>query len=425
MESVIQNLQIIKENKMDKFAQLQKLYKVSVSTGKTQVWFGWVDGDTVKCSYGELEGKLQINEYQASAKNLGRSNETPSEQQALIELEAMYQNQVDNKHYKLTEEEAKVSASVCREPRKITNYKDRYNKMSTKLLTSVKKNGSRGCVLEGNFYSKIGRPEDIKVKHLKEAVDTLGTEATFDSEIYAEGLSLQRIRSAWLKPVKTDKEIIKIANDLAKKRGFTSKVSSTHAAVKYLGYNPNEDAGKLKFFVFDIPDNTNKKFSERANDIDLFFEKVDTHGLGGCFEFLQPVETNSHEERMLYLEEVVSQGNEGLVHYDPEGVYEFGKRSTNTAKSKPRYDSEALVTGVEMCKNGEGKLLLQACDELDKVKFKAMMKGSHESRMFDVQNQFIGKWVTFSYEELSEAGVPTKPVVHETRLCDEDGQPLE
>ena len=131
------------------------------------------------------------------------------------------------------------------------------------------------------------------------------------------------------------------------------------------------------------------------------------------------------EERLKLREEWVAQGGEGMVHYDPDGVYEYGKRSSNTLKDKPRYDAEALVTGVEMCKNGEGKLLLKACDELEGVTFKAMMKGDHASRMFDVQEQFIGKWVTFAYEELSNAGKPTKPVVHETRLCDAKGQPLE
>lgn len=405
--------------------ELSKLYKVSPSTGKTQIWFGWTEGKLVKCSYGQLNGRLQVNTYEAKPKNKGKINETTAEEQAKIELQAMYVAQKDNKHYHFTEELAKEAASKCIEPRKITNYKDRYTTMPDTLLTSIKENGSRACVLKGQLYSKIGRPEDIKVDHLRKAVEHLGDSATFDAEVYAFGLSLQRIRSAWLKPVKTDKEIVAVAKNLAKSKGesFTSKCPVE--AIEYLGYNPNEDAPLLKFYVFDIPDTTGKPFTERVKDILSFDNLVNMAGISHCFEMLLPVVTESHEQRMDMLSEVCREGHEGLVHYDPDGAYEFGKRSTNTCKSKPRLDSEALVTGVEICKNGEGKLLLKACDALNNVTFKAMMKGTHTTRMYSVQKQFIGKWVTFEYEELSGAGKPTKPTVVETRLCDVTGEPLE
>lgn len=414
-----------------KFEHYQKLYKVSVSTGKMQVWEAWVNFDEVWCRYGQLEGKMQTSGYQAEAKNVGRSNATTIFEQAEVELQAMYEDAISNKHYRTTQEEAAAVAKANLQPRKVTNYKDRYDKMSEGLLSSVKENGSRACVLNGQLYSKIGRPEDIKVTHLKETVDKLhglGL-ATFDAEVFAFGLPLQRIRSAWLKPVKTDKEIIKIAKDRAKKKGesFTSKL--VEDAIDYLGYNPNEDAPKLKFHIFDIPDTTGKPFTERIIDMETLQLKVT--GLIGegvlhdCIEFLKPTMTKSHKEREELLSKVYNEGHEGLVHYEPLGIYEFGKRSTNTAKAKPRLDGEALVIGIELCKNGEGKLKLRCSDALDNVEFSAMMKGTHESRMYSVQEQFIGKWVNFKYEELSEAGKPTKGVVEETRPCDFEGNPLD
>lgn len=414
-----------------KYNNHQELYKVSVSTGKMQVWEGWTVKGEVFCSYGQLGGKMQSQNYFAKGKNIGRSNETSDVEQASVELQAMYEDAISNKHYRTTQEEAEAVAKANLQPRKVTNYKDRYDKMSESLLSSVKENGSRACVLNGQLYSKIGRPEDIKVEHLKAAVDklySLGL-ATFDAEVFAFGLPLQRIRSAWLKPVKTDKEIIKIAKDRAKKKGesFTSKL--VEDAIGYLGYNPNEDAPKLKFHIFDIPDTTGKPFTERVVDMETLQLKVT--GLIGegvlpdCVEFLKPTMTYSHKEREELLEKVYKEGHEGLVHYEPLGIYEFGKRSTNTAKAKPRLDGEALVIGVELCKNGEGKLKLRCSNSLDNVEFSAMMKGSHESRMYSVQEQFIGQWVNFKYEELSEAGKPTKGVVEETRPCDFEGNPLD
>tara|TARA_B100001105_G_scaffold8394_1_gene6323 strand:- start:1899 stop:3146 length:1248 start_codon:yes stop_codon:yes gene_type:complete len=412
------------------FENHQELYKVSVSTGKMQTWKGWTVRNEVCCAYGQLNGKIQTQSYEAVGKNIGRSNETSDVEQAIVELQAMYESQVSNKHYRTTQEEAKEFAESNREPRKVTNYKDRYSKMSETLLTSVKKDGSRACVLDGVLYSKIGRPEVIKVKHLKEAVDDLHQLglATFDAEVYAEGLSLQRIRSAWLKPVKTTKEIIKIAKDLAKKREEVVPTPDgaieLNDAVKYLRYNPNEDADKLKFWVFDIPNTTGIPFVERVLDLPALEEDAWRLNCKDCFEFLIPTFTHSHEERMELLEKVCAEGSEGLVHYEPDGVYEFGKRSTNTAKSKPRYDSEARIVNVTSDKSGQGVLHLQACDALENVKFKAKMKGAAASRAYDVQKSYIGKWVTFSYEDLSGAGIPTKPVAERLRECDEEGNPL-
>lgn len=407
-----------------KFEQNQELFKVSVSTSKMQVWKAWTNEDQVNVCYGQLDGKMTTSSYTAEPKNIGKVNETTPSEQAEVELQALYQSQIDNKHYRLTKEAAIELKNTNKEPRKITNYKDRFDKMSDTLLTSIKLNGSRACVLQGQLYSKVGRAEDVKVPHLKAVLEELGELATFDAEVYGEGLSLQRIRSAWLKPVRTDKEVIKVAKDRIKSKGDTVTIKTVEEAVDYLGYNPNNDQFKLKFHIFDIPDTTGKTYEGRAEDMLKFENLIEDKNLEVYFGFLYPVETDSHESRMNLLERVCSEGNEGLVHYEKDGVYEFGKRSKNAAKSKPRYDSEALVTGVEKCKNGEGKLLLKACDALDGVEFKAMMKGTRSERDYEVQKGFIGKWVTFKYEELSDKGVPTKPVVEETRLCDNEGNPL-
>jgi hypothetical protein len=285
------------------------------------------------------------------------------------------------------------------------------------LLSSIKKNGSRACVIEGALYSKIGRKEDIKVDHLRKAVEELGDLATFDAEVYAHGLSLQRIRSAWLKPVKTQKEIAKIQKDYRNRTG------------KELPYNPNEDALKLKFHVFDIPKVDFTPFNDRRVEMQELNNEVISRGLTNAIEFIYPQWTYNAEDRLKLRDWAVEQGYEGLVHYEDNGVYEFGKRSRNTQKDKPRYDSEALCLGVEACKNGDGKLLLRACDALDNVEFKCMMKvtrrdGKDYPRKVADMEGLIGQWVTFSYEELSDKGKPTKPVGEEVRDCDNEGNPL-
>ena len=277
------------------FNNHQKVYKVSPSTKKMSEWFGWTCGNKVHCSWGEVDGKFQTKTYEATPKNVGRANATTDIEQAQIELQAMYQAQLDNKHYKLSQIDAIESSEVCRIPRKVVNYKDRKDSMPEVMLTQTKFNGSRACVIEGQLFSKIGRYEDIKVTHLREAVEQLHEhgQATFDSEVYAHGLSLQRIRSAWLKPVKTSKEIIKIAKDKAKKRGDEivtpdGKVE-LNDAIRYLGYNPNEDAPKLMFYVFDIPTDSDTPFKDRIKDLEDLEDLVDgMRGSTPCFLYCVP-----------------------------------------------------------------------------------------------------------------------------------------
>lgn len=406
----------------------KQLYKESVSTGKMQVWFGWVDFDEVCCSYGQLGGKLQTQKYQAVPKNIGRSNATTVFEQAKLELAAMYEAQVTNKHYRETQEEAISFAESNREPRKILDYKKGWKKMPNTLLTSRKFNGSRACILDGDYLSKIGKVEEVQVDHLKDAINKLGN-VFMDAEAYAHGLSLQRIRSALLKPVKTTKEIINIAKKRAKDRGTVLTSESLEGAVEYLGYNPNEDAAKLKLHVFDIPV-LGVPFEERIELMRELEQEVVSKGLQDVILFEYPTLTHSHEERMDKLEDIVKEGYEGYVHYDPKGMYEFGKRSSNAQKSKPRYDSEARIVGVVKDKRGNGTLECIACDTLDNVKFKCVMKvdrrdgTSHPDKSYETCLEMVGKWITFSYEELSDKGVPTKPVGELERDCDDEGNPL-
>lgn len=403
--------------------QHKLMYKVSQSTGKVQVWKSWSKGNIVFVEHGELHGKYQTQTYTTEPKNVGKINETTAEEQAKVEVTALYQDRYENKHYRDTVEAATILAGTCKEPRKIHNFKDHAHKLPQEVYFSIKLNGSRACILGGNLYSKVGRKEDIKVKHIRDAVRALGS-VDMDCEVYGYGLSLQRIRSAWLKPVKTDKEIIKLANDFNSRDPLLKdKVITMQDAINCLGYNPNEDADKLKLFVFDIPV-TDIPFKDRVHLIDKLQDEVNSLGLQDSIGFVDTYLIDK-DDVLIERDEVHSKGFEGGVVYSPDDMYEFGKRSYSCQKTKPRLDSEALVLDCIADKSGQGVLLLRTNEEMGSVTFKAKMKGDAASRSFSKQQQFIGKWVTFSYEELSDAGKPTKPVVHETRLCDKDGNPLE
>ena len=402
------------------------LYKID-SKNKVRVWKAWSEGDQVTVEHGVMDGKLQQSIYAAEAKNLSKVNETTAEEQAVIEVKALYEDQVTNQHYRKSIEEAQEVKNANLIPRKILNYKDGWKRLPDTCITSVKLNGSRACIISGQLYSKIGRPEEVKHKRIAQGIKRLAELGVknIDCEVYAHGIPLQRIRSAWLKPYKTGKEICEVAN---KRFGLKGKdrISDQYEAIKKLGYSPNEDAMKLKLYIFDIPDVTLGGYEDRITSTEDIVSLVHRDTLlTEVFDFCEYFWTHSYEERQAKLKEYYSKGFEGLVHYDPKGFYEFGKRSSNTQKDKPRLESEGLVVDCTSDKSGQGVLHLRTNDKMDNVLFKAKMKGDAESRSFDVQKDNIGKWVTYAYEELSEKGVPTKPVVLNLRKCDNSGNPTE
>lgn len=363
------------------------LYKYT-KTGSVQTWVCFSDGDEVVSIYGQLDGKLQESRYTCEAKNVGRSNATTPEQQAIAEVESAYEDRIQNKHYRETLEEAQEVVDACIVPMKVINYKDHPNKVKYPCMISTKKNGSRAMFKDGKVISKAGRVEEFKVGHITDQVKQLSMDV--DGEVYRHGWSLQRIQSARKKP--------------------------------------NEDTPELELHVFDIPVR-GKTLSERNSMLVNLKQEVAQKGLSHikvCIRWA----VMSQDQLDYSFEYDVSKGYEGLVIWNEGGMYEFGNRSNEVLKWKPRYDSEAKIIDVTKDKNGNGKLHLQACDALGNVKFKAMMKvhrrdGKEYPRDYDSMCAIKGKWITFSYEELSDKGVPLKPIGESIRVCDNSGEPLE
>ena len=365
------------------------LYKIT-KTGAVQTWKAWVDGPEVYTEYGQLDGKMQQSTYTAQETNVGRSNHRNQEEQALFELEALYKEQQDNKHYRPTIEQAHEQSDVLI-PMKLQNYKDHSKKIKFPCYVQRKFNGSRRTYVDGKFLSKIGREEENKVPQIGEQLKKLGVDV--DGEVYSHGMSLQEIRSASLKP--------------------------------------NENTDKLKLVIFDIPDTT-LPFEDRLKELLRIQQEVDVY-LSHEYTAITvetPYLLQSQEELESLFDQVVKDGYEGVVIRNVGSMFESGKKSYQTQKWKPRYDAEARVVGVEKCKNGTGKLLCEGADSLNNVKFKCMMKvkrrdGNEYPRMYEDMKNLIGEWITFSYEELSDKGVPTKPVGELVRKCNDKGEPLE
>ena len=75
--------------------ELPRLYKIT-KTGATQICEISYDGPTFSVRWGQLEGKIQTKATPCTGKNIGRSNETTPEFQAMLEATAKHKKKIDS-----------------------------------------------------------------------------------------------------------------------------------------------------------------------------------------------------------------------------------------------------------------------------------------------------------------------------------------
>lgn len=350
------------------------LYKFS--NEKLRVWGCHAVDDEVIVIHGEADGKKVQKSYRTKAKNVGRANETTPEQQAILECEAKIVKQLKSGYF-LTIEEAQDHKPF--QPMKAQDFKKHDHKLKFPAIFQAKLNGQRLMVdAQGGAWSKQG--ESLELPKHWEAVDELAIKSLgLDGEIYAGlvsegGLSLQDIISAFRKE--------------------------------------NENTHKLQYWVYDIPVE-GVTMRDRHDYLHALSTLVFETGNSNVRVMPGIIVHNMEEADALY-EAVVKQGYEGCVYRNMDGLYEHDKRSYDMLKRKPRADAEAKALSYELDRNGEPVYTVQALNgEQEGVEFKLKMK--KPLRGLESVSTVLEGCIRYEYEELSDAGVPTKPVGIEMR----------
>lgn len=351
------------------------------SKGELRVWSVYTDGADVVVKHGKLGGKIQEKRYPAEPKNTGKANETTPESQALLEAEAKYVKQLKSGYFPTKEEALDFQEFT---PMKAQNYKDYAHKVSYPCYMQPKLNGQRLMIdKNGVAWSKQGEPLELPAhwQGVKELAIRMGG---LDGEVYAGlesegGLSLQKIISAFRKP--------------------------------------NADTPKLQYWVYDIP--VADGMWSQQNRLQLLGATTCENVVVVKAEYVE-----SEEQANAFYEKCVASGYEGVVYRMLKGLYEFGKRSYNLIKRKPRQTAEAQVLLVEKDRNNWG--ILQCITEAG-VLFKCQMRvdaGEKNYREYDNALDLIGEYIEYEFEELSDDGVPTKPSGVLVRAVNKYGQPL-
>lgn len=358
------------------------------SSGGLKLWEVFTRNEVIVVRHGKLGGKIQEKRTTAVPMNVGRSNATTASEQADTEALAKWTKQKKKGYF---EDKEEALGFVTRTPMKAQNFNDYSHKVKYPCYIQPKLNGQRMLIdSEGNCQSKQGEsielPEHWK-QDIKKLVESGLMKDGVDGEIFSGhvkqgGLSLQQIISAFRKP--------------------------------------NENTHRLFFALYDVCSDGTQE--ERVQDM----IKIKGLNLSCIIGNIETIFIETPEGADSWYAEWLEQGAEGIVYRNLDGKYDYGKRSYNLIKRKPRLDAEAKVVGCVPDKNNAGLL---SCILQNGVEFKCLMRvDSHpdtDYRKFDNASTLLNTFITFEYEELSDDGVPTKPVGVGLRKMNSNWEPLE
>jgi ATP-dependent DNA ligase len=172
------------------------LFKVT-KTGAIQQWTIWADGNKVYTEFGKQGGKLTVSAPTviAEGKNIGKTNETTPEQQALAEAEAEWTKKSKN-GYATSVEKAGVDEAGGYWPMLAKKFSEDADKIVFPCYGQKKYDGHRcGCVVKGGKVTLWSRKrEPVKsVPHIIKALEDLKLklDINLDGELFVGGVAFE------------------------------------------------------------------------------------------------------------------------------------------------------------------------------------------------------------------------------------------
>ena len=423
---------------------LPDLFKTQVSaTGKEslRIWKVWVEENESFKSYGLVSGKKIVTNRKFGGKNIGKSNETTPEEQAILEANRDWIKQLD-KGYKPSTDDTegmklyqsatrikKTEGGVNRKaseslgktqvtskvPSKTKNLAvheafqeirpmlcGKYEETSScfKYITfpctvQPKLDGQRALARLVNgkvvLTTRTGKQypwfEDMR-RELKSLLEKLEDDTILDGEIYAERIVVDG----------------KPAPDVA-------RFSLIQGSCGLSRSNPSEVESQLEFHLFDVftfatLDTPWLKRMDIIKKISALLSKTSR------IRVVRNVSCKTREDVMRLHNEIFSLGYEGIILRANTGIYKPGKRSLEIRKYKNFDDSEFEIIGYEL-DNGVSSHYFVWEMQTPNGTFTAPQNGTQEQnkQRWKERKTFIGKYATVKYQGFTEYGLPRFPKV--------------
>lgn len=346
------------------------------SKGKVRVWRVWTEGPYVCSEAGMLGGKMTKSRRRCEAKNVGRSNSTTPEGQALLEAQADWQHKIDRKYSaEVPAEDDVLPLPMLAHPmlKKDGTLTSHGKKAVYPAHVQPKFDGVRCIARRVNgeivLHSRNGKPYDVPhvaqqlAKWLPEGME-------LDGEVYHHGTSLQQITSLVKRP------------------------RPASLSLHYLCYDMPRFEGEV------LP------WEERVSN--LFEHLIESASV----KLVKHVEADSFEAVRDFHDRFRERGFEGAIVRLLDGVYAHGYRSAALLKVKAFQSAEFVVTNCEQGKGKDEGTATFVCEIGDGRTFKARMKGTIDERraFWTNREDYYGRKLTVEFFGYTEEGVPFHPV---------------
>jgi ATP-dependent DNA ligase len=368
---------------------LSTLYS-QTKTGAVNEWRIWSEGNTVQAEGGQIGGNTRLFPSTShQGKNIGRSNETSPEEQALSEAHTKWMKKQDG-IYTTEKPSEESNEKVYREKRKASpkkvpcgiikptlayKYSEKKHLVNWPWIATPKIDGIRGIARrvddkvqmqsrQGTIWLLLASLKGV----LREVFDEF-PEIVLDGEIYSHTIPF-RVISGVVRSQKTEKE----------------------------------EEGLLEFWVFDIVDTEMPAHKRRLFLHDM--KKKFSHLSRLVWLCGNPV--GSEEEMLEKHDLYISKGFEGIMIRKPESVYELNYRSSSLLKYKAFEDAEFKVVDVSEANGTESKAVIFVCETAEGERFSVRPRGSVAKRRWQLENseKYIGKMLTVRWQP---TGGETKP----------------
>jgi ATP-dependent DNA ligase len=367
------------------------------SADKIRVINLWTWNNMFCRTAGIYGGTLVLTESPCTGKNIGRSNETTPEAQAVLEMNSTVAEKL-NEGYVNTNEwftdlstlstselKAKIQANATKAPQAMLAkvYDKKYADYANGVLCSPKLDGMRCMAVipaEGEIilWSRGGKKIDT-MPHIIADCEVLrndGFVGILDGELYIH-----------------DKDADNFQDVMKAIKKYRKGISEL-----------------VKYWVYDIIID-----KHRANDRFLDYAAVITNSRVGNICPLPQIEVYSEVDIMEIHKNFLEQGYEGTMLKNAYSMYQPDKRSSDLLKLKNFDDAEFRVVGIlPMDRKPECGVALCALDgDKDPRTFKATPKMSYEHRkeLLDNNHQYIGGMATVSFFGRTADGFPRFPVL--------------
>lgn len=365
---------------MNTILKYETLYK-KTSTGAVQTWRKERNGNRYRTVSGQLNGAAVTSEWTVvEGRNIGRSNATTPEEQAISEIESQYTKKLAQGGYHKSIDD--IDNATFFKPMLADKFDVKHLPTDgRKIFSQPKLDGMRCIATKEGLFSRQGKPI-LSVPHVEEALIPHfknDPNLILDGELYSHDLN------------EDFNQIMHLVKKL--------KPSAEHLA---------ETKEKIQYHVYDIPSHDGV-FSERKEKLDAF-RTADYNAIRVVHS--SPILVTDPQERLDMLNVLnasyLQKGYEGQIIRVDNGPYE-NKRSRQLLKRKEFKDEEFTIVSItEGTGNRSGMAGRVTYKTNDNKLFDTNITGGFEyyRELLAEADEYVGGQGTVKFFEYTPDGIP-------------------